>query len=52
MKKIGRWIYCKYCYRKTLPSYSDDRSLIVCSKCGHGLEVIKHEFTTNRTQRY
>ncbi len=35
-KGIGRWIYCKYCYKNVLPMMSGINQ-IVCSECGYGL---------------
>jgi hypothetical protein len=37
MTKLGRWVYCKYCYRNARPEIGPDGSLVVCSKCGAGL---------------
>lgn len=43
--KIGRWVYCKYCYKSVKPIIDDGEGLVICSKCGQGLapldEVIK-----------
>lgn len=35
--KLGRWWYCKYCYKNELPVADVLEDLIVCSKCGYGL---------------
>lgn len=35
--KIGRWVYCKYCYVKVLPRLNFPEGLIQCTKCGSGL---------------
>jgi hypothetical protein len=32
---LGRWIYCKYCYKHTQPLQGDGR--IVCGECEYGL---------------
>lgn len=48
----GRWVYCKYCYRNTLPlalhEFLQKRDgsqihgiMLICSRCGSGLETIK-----------
>ena len=33
--KLGRWAYCKGCYKNVLPQLSLD--IVVCSECGFGL---------------
>jgi hypothetical protein len=35
-KGLGRWIYCKYCYKCVLPMLSGIYQ-VVCSECGAGL---------------
>jgi hypothetical protein len=35
-KGFGRWIYCKYCYKKVNPMLSGINQ-IICSKCGSSL---------------
>lgn len=37
MTDLGRWFYCKYCYRNTRPIIGADGSLVVCSRCNAGL---------------
>ncbi len=43
--KVGRWIYCKYCYKNVIPQINYFEDLIQCSECNYGLapldEVIK-----------
>jgi len=38
---VGRWIYCKYCYKNVLPEcstgYDGISFQIVCGECGYGL---------------
>lgn len=43
-KGLGRWIYCKYCYKKVLPLLGGCNQ-VVCSKCGYGLtpDFFAHE---------
>jgi len=36
IKGLGRWVYCKYCYKNVLPKLSG-LNQVVCSKCGYGL---------------
>ena len=35
--KIGRWVYCKYCYKKVLPRLNFPEGLIQCTECIAGL---------------
>lgn len=35
--KLGRWFYCKYCYRNICPKVGPDYSIIICPRCGAGL---------------
>ena len=39
--KLGRWAYCKYCYKHVLPHFSFGGGLIQCSECGAGLAPLK-----------
>ena len=45
MPKLGRWNYCKYCYRNVSISADLGEGIIICNNCGYGLaplaEVIK-----------
>jgi len=41
MPKIGRWVYCKYCYKHVLPYFSFADGLVQCTKCGSGLAPLK-----------
>jgi hypothetical protein len=45
MPKLGRWVYCKYCYKNVRPQLDFNNGIVKCSKCGDGLapldEVIK-----------
>jgi hypothetical protein len=34
---LGRWIYCKYCYKNVKPRLGGDYSIVLCSECGYGL---------------
>ena len=34
--KIGRWIYCKYCYQNVKPLLGGVYQ-VICPKCGYGL---------------
>ena len=34
--KLGRWIYCKYCYKSVKPELGGIYQ-VVCSECGYGL---------------
>lgn len=36
VKGLGRWMYCKYCYKSVKPSLSGINQA-VCSECGAGL---------------
>jgi len=35
--KIGRWVYCKYCYKNVCPEINYQDGLIKCTECGYGL---------------
>ena len=35
-KGIGRWIYCKYCYKNVYPKLGNVNQ-ILCPECGSGL---------------
>jgi hypothetical protein len=35
-KSLGRWIYCKFCYKSVKPRLSGVNQ-VVCSQCGAGL---------------
>ncbi len=39
-KGIGRWIYCKYCYKNVQPVEDTAEMLIICSECGYGLRPL------------
>lgn len=39
--KLGRWTYCKYCYKSVLPLVGPDFSIVVCSCCGYGLAPMR-----------
>lgn len=41
MPKLGRWAYCKYCYRNVLPYLSFGGGLIKCPRCGAGLTPLR-----------
>lgn len=41
--KIGRWIYCKYCYKNVLPIINFNEGLIQCSECGYGLSLLEED---------
>lgn len=52
---LGRWIYCKYCYKSVTPAYFEEemimpnskpitQSMITCSNCGAGLEIIDPKY--------
>ena len=36
VRGLGRWIYCKYCYKSVRPLLSGVNQ-IICSECGYGL---------------
>lgn len=43
--KLGRWIYCKYCYKNVKPILVSSYQ-ICCSECGYGLTpdfILKEE---------
>ncbi len=40
---MGRWIYCKYCYKNVLPIINYNEGLIQCSECGCGLCLLEEE---------
>jgi len=48
-KGIGRWIYCKYCYKNVQPLLGGINQ-IVCSECGYALTP--DFFTFRALQRY
>lgn len=33
--KLGRWFYCKYCYKSIRPEIGD--GVVICPDCGYGL---------------
>lgn len=37
MPKLGRWVYCKYCYKSVRPQLHLLDGLVRCSECGYGL---------------
>ena len=39
--KLGRWVYCKYCYKNVLPRLSLLDGLIQCTECLSGLAPLK-----------
>lgn len=39
--KLGRWVYCKYCYKKVLPRLAFIEGLVQCPKCEAGLAPLK-----------
>ncbi len=41
MPKLGRWVYCKYCYKHVLPHFSFGAGLIQCPECESGLAPLK-----------
>lgn len=41
--KMGRWVYCKYCYKNVLPIVNYNEGLIQCSECGYGLWGLEEE---------
>jgi hypothetical protein len=42
---VGRWVYCKYCYKNVCPVRDSWENLVTCGECGYGLahysDVIK-----------
>lgn len=41
MPKLGRWIYCKYCYKNVLPKFSFGGGVVLCSECQSGLAPLE-----------
>lgn len=41
MPKLGRWVYCKYCYKNVLPNLAFFDGLIECSECKAGLAPLE-----------
>ena len=35
--KLGRWAYCKYCYKNVLPRLNFTEGLVQCTDCISGL---------------
>jgi len=35
--EVGRWVYCKYCYKNVCPEVDYLENLVRCSECGAGL---------------
>lgn len=33
--KLGRWFYCKYCYKSIRPEIGD--GVVICPECHYGL---------------
>lgn len=40
--RLGRWVYCKYCYRNVKPELSVLDDLIKCGNCGAGLAPLRN----------
>jgi len=43
-KGIGRWVYCKYCYKSVQPLLGGINQ-VVCEQCGYGLTPDFFTFT-------
>jgi hypothetical protein len=41
MPKLGRWVYCKYCYKKVLPKLAFIEGVVQCSVCKAALAPLK-----------
>jgi uncharacterized Zn finger protein (UPF0148 family) len=39
--KVGRWVYCKYCYKCVLPIVNAFEGIIQCSCCGYGIGLVE-----------
>lgn len=37
--KLGRWFYCKYCYKNIRPEIGD--GVVVCPECNYGLAPLE-----------
>lgn len=48
--KIGRWIYCKYCYKNIQPFVDFD--LIKCSECQAGLAPLDNVIICGSLKRF
>lgn len=40
--KLGRWVYCKYCYMKVLPRLNFPEGLVQCTECIAGLAPLEN----------
>jgi len=52
MPKLGRWVYCKYCYKKVLPKLAFIEGFIQCSKCGAGLAPLEEVIRAGSLQQW
>lgn len=52
MPKLGRWAYCKYCYKNVRPKLDFDQSLIRCPKCGAGLAPLDQVIEAGSYQKW
>lgn len=52
MPKLGRWIYCKYCFKNVLPQLDFDGGLVRCAKCGYGLAPLDRVIECGSCQRW
>ncbi len=52
MLKLGRWVYCKYCYRNVRPGIHPDGSIVVCTECYHGLAPVDEVISAGSYQRW
>lgn len=52
MPKLGRWAYCKYCYKHVLPYLSFGDGVIQCPDCGAGLAPLKDVIVAGSYQKW
>lgn len=52
MPKLGRWVYCKYCYQKVRPELDFLQGLVKCSKCGAGLAQLDKVIEAGSYQKW
>lgn len=39
--KLGRWFYCKYCYKNIRPLANSLEGIVVCPECNYGLAPLE-----------
>ena len=50
--KLGRWVYCKYCYKNVRPKMDFFDGLVKCSLCGAGLAPLNQVIEAGSYQKW